>query len=123
MNFITLPYPHNWHYQLNFVEPPFNDVRVRRAANYAMDRSRWSRCWRHRAARYAIYTPTRSSTATRSNTNTNRRKATELLKEANCYPCAITLANLDLGSRQMQPLPMNGTGQAQLEAVVSGQLE
>jgi len=46
---LTLPYPHNWHYQLNFVDPPFNDVRVRRAANHAMNGDEM--LGRHRAAR------------------------------------------------------------------------
>ncbi len=38
MQVITLPYPHNWHYQLNFVDGPFKDRRVRQAANHAMNR-------------------------------------------------------------------------------------
>ena len=59
MNVITLPYPHNWHYQLNFVERPFNDVRVRRAANYAMDRDEMVAMLGGVAQPgYAIYTPT-----------------------------------------------------------------
>jgi peptide/nickel transport system substrate-binding protein len=33
------PYPHNWDYQLRVDRPPFNDVRVRQAANYAINRS------------------------------------------------------------------------------------
>jgi peptide/nickel transport system substrate-binding protein len=39
MNIITLPYPHNWTYQLNFQKGPFADVRVRQAANYAINRA------------------------------------------------------------------------------------
>jgi peptide/nickel transport system substrate-binding protein len=44
-------------------------------------------------------------------------KATALLKEANCYPCNITVAISTSGSGQMQPLPMNELVKAQLEAV------
>jgi peptide/nickel transport system substrate-binding protein len=35
---MTGPYPHAITYQLNFDKPPFNDVRVRQAINYAVDR-------------------------------------------------------------------------------------
>ena len=35
---MTGPYPHAITYQLNFYKPPFNDVRVRQAINYAVDR-------------------------------------------------------------------------------------
>src|SRR6202012_5823772 len=39
MQIITNKYPHNWPYILNFVRGPFTDIRVRRAANYALNRS------------------------------------------------------------------------------------
>jgi ABC-type transport system substrate-binding protein len=45
------------------------------------------------------------------------KKATELLKAANCYPCNVTFAISTSGSGQMQPLPMNELVKAQLEAV------
>jgi peptide/nickel transport system substrate-binding protein len=35
---MTGPYPHAITYQLNFDKPPFNDVRVRQAINYAVNR-------------------------------------------------------------------------------------
>jgi peptide/nickel transport system substrate-binding protein len=35
---MTGPYPHAITYQLNFYKPPFNDVRVRQAVNYAVNR-------------------------------------------------------------------------------------
>src|ERR1700735_5182940 len=38
MTIITVPYPHNWNYQLRVDRPPFNDIRVRQAANYAINR-------------------------------------------------------------------------------------
>ena len=39
MRIVTNSYPHNWSYQLNFEHGPFRDVRVRRAANYALNRA------------------------------------------------------------------------------------
>jgi peptide/nickel transport system substrate-binding protein len=39
MQIITNQYPHNWPYILNFVRGPMTDIRVRRAANYALNRS------------------------------------------------------------------------------------
>ena len=118
MNVITLPYPHNWHYQLNFVEPPFNDVRVRRAANYAMDRDEMVQMLGGIAQPgYAIYTPTSKLYGNPVKYEFDPKKATALLKEAGCYPCAVTLAISTSGSGQMQPLPMNELVKAQLEAV------
>lgn len=44
-------------------------------------------------------------------------KAKELLKEAGCVPCKITVAISTSGSGQMQPLPMNELVKEQLEDV------
>jgi len=115
MNVITLPYPHNWHYQLNFVDPPFNDVRVRRAANHAMNRDEMLGGIAQPG--YAIYTPTRKLYGNPVKYEYDTKKATALLKEAGCYPCSVTLAISTSGSGQMQPLPMNELVKAQLEAV------
>jgi peptide/nickel transport system substrate-binding protein len=38
MQIITNTYPHNWPYILNFTHGPFMDLRVRQAANYAINR-------------------------------------------------------------------------------------
>ena len=38
MQIVTNTYPHNWPYILNFVNGPFTDLRVRQAANYAINR-------------------------------------------------------------------------------------
>jgi peptide/nickel transport system substrate-binding protein len=118
MSVITLPYPHNWHYQLNFVEPPFNDVRVRKAANHAMNRDEMVDMLGGVAqAGYAVYTPTSKLYGNPVKYEYDAKKATALLKEAGCYPCAVTLAISTSGSGQMQPLPMNELVKAQLEAV------
>ncbi len=38
MQIITNVYPHTWPYLLNFLRGPFRDLRVRQAANYAVNR-------------------------------------------------------------------------------------
>jgi peptide/nickel transport system substrate-binding protein len=118
MNVITLPYPHNWHYQFNFVEPPFNDVRVRRAANHALNRDEMVEMLGGVAQPgYAIYTPSSKLYGNPIKYEYDPKKATALLKEAGCYPCQVTFAISTSGSGQMQPLPMNELVKAQLEAV------
>jgi peptide/nickel transport system substrate-binding protein len=118
MNVITLPYPHNWHYQFNFVEPPFNDVRVRRAANYAINRDEMVQMLGGIAQPgYAVYPPASKLYGNPVTYAYDTKRATDLLKEAGCYPCAVTFAISTSGSGQMQPLPMNELVKAQLEAV------
>jgi peptide/nickel transport system substrate-binding protein len=118
MQVITLPYPHNWHYQLNFVEPPFNDVRVRRAANHALNRAEMVELLGGIAQEgYATYPPNAKLYGNPVKYEYDPAKATALLKEARCYPCPITFAISTSGSGQMQPLPMNELVKAQLEAV------
>jgi peptide/nickel transport system substrate-binding protein len=117
MNVITLPYPHNWHYQLNFVEPPFNDLRVRRAANHALNRDEMVEMLGGIAQPgYATYTPTSKIYGNPIKYEYDPKKATALLKEAGCFPCQVTFAISTSGSGQMQPLPMNELVKAQLEA-------
>src|SRR3981081_4887938 len=38
MQIVTNVYPHDWPYMLNFTKGPFKDLRVRQAANYALNR-------------------------------------------------------------------------------------
>ncbi|HWJ76120.1 MAG TPA: ABC transporter substrate-binding protein [Kaistia sp.] len=118
MQIITVPYPHNWDYMLRVDTPPFNDIRVRQAANYAMNRQDMvdmlqgvavaadqtlieSQPWYGKPVKYE-YDPD---------------KAAALLKEANCSPCKIKVGISTSGSGQMQPLPMNELVKEQLEAV------
>jgi peptide/nickel transport system substrate-binding protein len=117
MNVITLPYPHNWHYQLNFVEPPFNDLRVRQAANHAINRDEMVEMLGGIAQPgYATYTPTAKIYGNPVKYEYDPKKAAALLKEAGCFPCQVSFAISTSGSGQMQPLPMNELVKAQLEA-------
>ena len=75
MNIITLPYPHNWTYQLNFQKGPFADARVRQAANYAINRAEMVDMLGGVAMEgYGVFTPTRRSTAIRSSTPSTPRR-------------------------------------------------
>ena len=118
MNVITNPYPHNWAYQLNFVKGPFTDIRVRRAANYAINRDDVVELLNGTAlAGYSTVPPSAAYYGKPTIYKFDAAKATALLKEANCYPCSIRLAISPSGSGQMQPLPMNELVKSQLEAV------
>jgi peptide/nickel transport system substrate-binding protein len=117
MTIITVPYPHNWDYQLRVDRPPFNDLRVRQAANYAINRDELmdmlqgvatpgygkfieSQVWYGQPMQYTF----------------NLDKAKALLKEAGCMPCKFTVGISTSGSGQMQPLPMNELVKEQLDA-------
>jgi peptide/nickel transport system substrate-binding protein len=117
MNIITLPYPHNWTYQLNFQKGPFTDVRVRKAANYAINRVEMVDMLGGVAMEgYGVFTPSQAFYGKPIKYTHDPKKAMALLKEANCYPCTITIGISTSGSGQMQPLPMNELAKAQLEA-------
>ena len=93
-------------------------MRVRQAANYAMNRDEMVEMLGGIAQPgYAIYTPTSKLYGNPVKYEFDTKKATALLKEAGCYPCNVTLAISTSGSGQMQPLPMNELVKAQLEAV------
>jgi ABC-type transport system substrate-binding protein len=118
MNVITNSYPHNWAYQLNYVSGPFTDLRVRRAANYAINRADMKELLG--GIMEEGYSTVPRSTPYYGNPTEYKfdpKKATALLKEAGCYPCAITLAISTSGSGQMQPLPMNELVKSNLEEV------
>jgi ABC-type transport system substrate-binding protein len=118
MKIVKVPYPHNWDYMLRVDIPPFNDIRVRQAANYAVNRQDMvdmlqgvavaadqtlieSQAWYGKPVTYG-YDP---------------EKAKALLKEAGCDPCVIKVGISTSGSGQMQPLPMNELVKEQLDAV------
>ena len=116
MTVITNAYPHNWAYQLNFVNGPFKDVRVRKAANYALNRADIVELLGGIAQKGAAnYPPSAALYGHPVSYEYDLAKAKALLKEANCLPCKITLAISTSGSGQMQPLPMNELIKSQLE--------
>jgi peptide/nickel transport system substrate-binding protein len=118
MRVTTLTYPHNWHYQFNFQRGAFKDIKVRQAANHAMDRKEMVEMLGGIAeASEALFTPYQAIYGKPKTYPYDPKKATALLKEAGCYPCAITVGISTSGSGQMQPLPMNELVKAQLEAV------
>lgn len=117
MQVITNAYPHNWAYQLNFVDGPFKDLRVRRAANYALNRPDFKEMLGGVALEgYANMPPSTPYYGHPIRYEYDAGKARALLKEAGCLPCEITFAISTSGSGQMQPLPMNELVKSQLEA-------
>lgn len=117
MQIVTNSYPHNWAYQLNFVDGPFADVRVRRAANHAMNRADFRELLGGIALEaFANVPPSTAYFGNPRRYEFNIARARALLQEAGCLPCRITLAISTSGSGQMQPLPMNELVKAQLEA-------
>ncbi|MDR3539119.1 MAG: ABC transporter substrate-binding protein [Acetobacteraceae bacterium] len=118
MQIVTNKYPHNWPYILNFVRGPMTDIRVRRAANYALNRSEFVEMLGGLAIEeYATMPPGTPYYGNPVKYEYNPEKAKALLKEAGCLPCKITLAISTSGSGQMQPLPMNELAKSQLEEV------
>jgi peptide/nickel transport system substrate-binding protein len=118
MKVITNSYPHNWDYLLNFQRGPFKDLRVRQAANYAVNRDEVVDLLDGTAIPgYGIFTPSSKYYGNPIRYEYDPAKATALLKQANCYPCAVTIAISPSGSGQMQPLPMNELVKSQLDAV------
>ena len=114
----TSIYPHTWPYLLNFMRGPFADLRVRQAANYAVNRDEMVEMLNGVAVpSYGVFVPTQRFYGRPFEHKTDPAKATELLKAAKCYPCAITVAISTSGSGQMQPLPMNELVKEQLEKV------
>jgi peptide/nickel transport system substrate-binding protein len=115
---ITNIYPHNWAYQLNFVHGPFTDIRVRRAANYAINRADMVDLLGGTAMEsYSTAPPGMQYYGNPTKYPYDPSKATALLKEAGCYPCRINFAISTSGSGQMQSLPMNELVKAQLDEV------
>jgi peptide/nickel transport system substrate-binding protein len=118
MTIVTNVYPHTWPYLLNFTRGPFMDLRVRQAANYAINRDEMVEMLNGIAVpSYGVFVPSQKDYGHPFEYHTDPAKATALLKEAGCYPCAITVAISTSGSGQMQPLPMNELVKEQLEKV------
>ncbi len=117
MRIVTNTYPHNWGYQLNFEYGVFKDVRVRKAANYALNRADIVELLGGIAIEGpANLPPTNAWYGKPVSYKFDLAKAKALLKEAGCSPCKVTFAISTSGSGQMQPLPMNELIKSQLEA-------
>ncbi|MCX8570562.1 MULTISPECIES: ABC transporter substrate-binding protein [Hyphomicrobiales] len=118
MTIVTNTYPHNWTYQVNMIDPPFNDIKVRQAANYAVNREDVAALLNGTGEPgYAMLPPSSRYFGHPVKYDFDPEKATALLKEAKCFPCEINVAMSTAGSGQMQPLAMNELVKSQLEAV------
>ncbi len=117
MQIFMAPYPQNWAYLLSHQKGPFSDIRIRQAANYALNRDEFVDLLSGTASpNYGIFTASSKYYGHPIEYKYDPAKATALLKEANCYPCKITLGMSPSGSGQMQPVPMNALLKAQLDA-------
>ncbi len=118
MQIITNTTPHNWTYAPNMVSGPFTDLRVRQAANYAINRADMKDLLGgYMIEGYSTVPPGTPYYGNPVKYEYNPTKATELLKAAKCYPCSIKLAISTSGSGQMQSLSMNQLVKEQLDAV------
>ncbi len=87
MRVTTLTYPHNWHYQFNFQRGPFKDLRVRQAANHAMDRQEMVDMLGGIAeASEALFTPHQAIYGHPKTYPYDPKKATALLKRRTATP-------------------------------------
>ena len=118
MKIVTNVYPHDWPYMLNFVRGPFKDLRVRQAANYAINRQDVVDLLGGTAIpEQDVVPPTLPYYGHPPGWDYDPAKARALLKEAGCLPCKVTFAISTSGSGQMQPLPMNELVKSQLDGV------
>ena len=118
MRIVTNTYPHVWAYQLNTEAGPFKDIRVRQAANYAVNRDDVVELLGGVAIPATTAFPPGTPWYDGAVPYTfDPAKAKALLKDAGCSPCKVTFAISTSGSGQMQPLPMNELIKSQLEEV------
>ena len=120
---MTNIYPHIWCYQLSYVEgSPFRDLRIRQAANLAIDREGIVRLLNGMAApAKGMVDPGHPWFGTPAfDIGHDPDQARRLLAEAGFgprNPMRIRLIIAPSGSGQMQPLPMNELIQQNLRAV------
>ena len=116
MTIVTNVYPHDWPYMLNFTKGPFKDLKVRQAANYAINRQDVVDLLGGTAIpEYDVVPPSVPYYGNPVKYEYDPKKAKQLLTEAGCMPCKISVGISTSGSGQMQPLPMNELVKAQLE--------
>ena len=116
MKIVTNVYPHDWPYLLNYVRGPFKDLRVRQAANYAINRQDVVDLLGGTAMpEHDVVPPSMAYYGHPAKFEYDPKKAKALLAEAGCLPCKVTFGISTSGSGQMQPLPMNELVKSQLE--------
>jgi peptide/nickel transport system substrate-binding protein len=116
MQIVTNVYPHDWPYMLNFTKGPFKDLRVRQAANYAINRQDVVDLLGGTAIpEYDVVPPSVAYYGNPPKYEYDPKKARALLEEAGCLPCKVTFGISTSGSGQMQPLPMNELVKSQLD--------
>jgi ABC-type transport system substrate-binding protein len=116
MQIVTNLYPHDWPYLLNFKRGPFTNLRVRQAANYAINRQDVVDMLGGTAIpENDVAPPSMAYYGNPPKYNYDPKKAHALLEEAGCVPCKVKFGISTSGSGQMQPLPMNELVKAQLE--------
>ncbi len=120
---VTNQYPHNWTWQLATAEgSPWRDVRVRRAANYAVDRKAMKEMLGGLMEEGAGMLPAGDpwNPATSFKYAFNLDAARRLMQEAGFGPRNPLRTKVGIstsGSGQMQPLPMNEALQQMLKEI------
>lgn len=114
-------YDHEWPWVLNTSRPPFDDVRVRQALNYAIDRESLSNDILQGTASPLVQAAPPANFAYRGENDTytyDPEKAKQLLTEAG-YPDGFSfrLSFPTSGSGNMVPIPMNEALQSDLAKV------
>jgi ABC-type transport system substrate-binding protein len=116
------PYPHNWTWHLSMVDgSPWKDIRVRKAANLAVDRDGL------KVLLHGLMLPAKGFVTPSSpwfghpkfDVKYDPAEAKKLLAEAGfspAKPVSVKVLISSSGSGQMQPLPMNELVKSQLEA-------
>src|SRR5262249_47793458 len=118
MTIVTNIYPHDWPYLLNFARGPFQDLRVRQAVNYALNRRDVVDLLGGTAIpEHDVLPPSMAYYGHPDKFEYDPKKAKALLTEAGCLPCKVKFGISTSGCGQMQPLPMNELVKAQLEEV------
>jgi ABC-type transport system substrate-binding protein len=123
MKIYTNVYPHIWPYFLSYTEDsPFRDIRVRKAANLAINRDDLVEFLGHTAksARGMVDISSPWFGSPSFDVKYDPDQAKKLMTEAGYGPnkkCKIKLLTSKAGSGQMQPLPMNEFVQANLNDV------
>ncbi|MGP9821310.1 ABC transporter substrate-binding protein [Salinarimonas sp. NSM] len=113
--------PHLWFMILNAKEPPFDDVRVRQAANYAIDKQALVENVLQGTAEIASG-PIPPAFAWAYNEELepyphDPERARQLIEEAGATGAAVTMFVTEGGSGMLDPVPMGTAIQADLEAV------